>query len=175
MTHEHMRILQDHVNAMFARLVPGYTTPRAQAEAAGFAKPEREYEPLIDIAHPIGTGDWNDLGYSDLPVDSGIVDWYQPEAAPPSSEIFTEVCLKPFLEQTERDIKALAALATWDMSKVKIVSHEPREYDFRRVQWDDPSPLTIELRRVSIEAMEIFFGGGLIPLCERPIPAEGTE
>jgi hypothetical protein len=41
--------------------------------------------------------------------------------------------------------------------------------------WADPTPITLEMRNVDIETMEIAVGVGLIPLCRRQIPAEGTE
>lgn len=50
------------------------------------------------------------------------------------------------------------------------------EEDFNfSVLWQMPEPATLEIRNISLEAMELLFGGALIPLCLRQIPERGTE
>jgi hypothetical protein len=41
------------------------------------------------------------------------------------------------------------------------------------VEWKDPEPVTLSIR-VDIEELEIFIGP-LLELCQREIPAKGTE
>lgn len=45
----------------------------------------------------------------------------------------------------------------------------------QQIHWRDPDSLTLEAKRINIETLEIFTGQRILPLCERPIPAEGTE
>ena len=79
----------------------------------------------------------------------------------------------PFLDaivkQCDEDIKALARIADWS-GPITIVPG-----DGPKITWRDPEPMLLEARRVSIETIELATGSRILPLCERPIPAKGTE
>lgn len=47
--------------------------------------------------------------------------------------------------------------------------------DGPEITWRDPEPILLEARRVNIETLEIATGSRILQLCERPIPAKGTE
>lgn len=61
-----------------------------------------------------------------------------------------------------------------------IVGIDPATLDedvIMTVAWGDVFPITVETRVRVLEddMVELFFGGGVIPLCDRRIPTRGTE
>lgn len=77
--------------------------------------------------------------------------------------------LNAVIKQCDEDIKALARLYdySWPITIIAGVGPE--------ITWRDPEPVLLEARRVSIETLEIATGARILPLCERSIPAKGTE
>jgi len=77
----------------------------------------------------------------------------------------------------EREVEHPWAYTAWpvrfiagmDLSGVDLDSIKPG------ILWQDPAPVTIEMRHIRAEVLEIFFGRPLVPLCERRLPPEGIE
>lgn len=92
---------------------------------------------------------WQDLGYMD---ETGVGN-----------------DLLAIQAKINRDVASLAAMT---LAPTLFVP-EPEVI----VVWQDPAPRWTQSLEftASIETIELLCGAGLIPLCEREIPAEGTE
>lgn len=125
--------------------------------------------------------------YTSLPRDTGVVDAYDPH----TDWGVSGAQIRAIQDKINRDVVALAArslspaffgpeevesTALEDLVRARTLMQDapqswPPRYDIR---WEEPVVRPLEFT-ASIETIELLCGASLIPLCERQIPAEGTE